>query len=69
VNPAIFREYDIRGLAEQDFDSEFARLLGKVHGTTIASRGGCRVAVGRDCRATSDRYAEAVVEGLVGAGM
>lgn len=69
MNPAIFREYDIRGLAEQDFDSEFARLLGKVHGTTIASRGGCRVAVGRDCRATSDRYAEAVVEGLVGAGM
>lgn len=69
MNPAIFREYDIRGLAEQDFDSEFARLLGKVHGTTVASKGGRQVAVGRDCRVTSERYAKAVVEGLVAAGM
>jgi len=69
VNPAIFREYDIRGLAEQDFDQEFALLLGKVHGTQIADRGGKRVTVGRDCRATSDVYAEAVIAGLVSAGL
>jgi len=69
VNPAIFREYDIRGLAEQDFDQECALLLGKVHGTQIADRGGKRVTVGRDCRATSDAYAEAVIAGLVSAGL
>lgn len=69
MNPAIFREYDIRGLAEQDFDKEFALLLGKVHGTIIAEKGGRRVTVGRDCRATSDRYAEAVIAGLAAAGL
>lgn len=69
MNPAIFREYDIRGLAEKDFDKEFALLLGKVHGTAVAERGGRRVAVGRDCRATSDSYAEAVIAGLMAAGL
>ena len=32
MNPSVFREYDIRGLAEKDFDRDFALLLGKVHG-------------------------------------
>jgi Phosphoglucomutase/phosphomannomutase, alpha/beta/alpha domain I len=54
VNPSIFREYDIRGLAEKDFDKEFALLLGKAHGTMVCEKGGRRVTVGRDCRATSD---------------
>jgi len=69
MNPTIFREYDIRGLAEKDFDKEFALLLGKVHGTIISHKGGKRVAVGRDCRATSDSYAEAVIAGLAAAGL
>jgi len=69
MNPTVFREYDIRGLAEQDFDKEFALLLGKVHGTAIAANGGTRATVGRDCRATSDVYAEAVIEGLISAGL
>jgi phosphomannomutase/phosphoglucomutase len=69
MNPSIFREYDIRGLAEKDFDGEFALLLGKVHGTTIAAQGGRRVTVGRDCRATSDAYADAVIAGMALAGL
>ncbi|MFB3109155.1 MAG: phosphomannomutase/phosphoglucomutase, partial [Candidatus Binatia bacterium] len=69
MNPNIFREYDIRGLAEKDFDEEFSRLLGKVHGTTISEQGGKRVAVGRDYRPTSDRYANGVIEGLRSAGL
>jgi phosphomannomutase/phosphoglucomutase len=69
LNPGIFREYDIRGLAEIDFDEEFALLLGKVQGTAIVDQGGTRVAVGRDCRATSDAYADAVIAGFVFAGL
>lgn len=69
MNPAIFREYDIRGLAERDFDEAFALLLGKVHGTIIGGRGGTRVTVGRDCRATSDCYAQAVIAGLASTGL
>jgi phosphomannomutase/phosphoglucomutase len=69
MNPQIFREYDIRGLADKDFDKAFARLLGKVHGTTIFRMGGRRVAVGRDARLSSDRYGSAVIEGLVSCGL
>jgi phosphomannomutase/phosphoglucomutase len=69
MNPSIFREYDIRGLAERDFDKDFALLLGKVHGTAIGERGGARVTVGRDCRATSNAYAEAVIAGLAATGL
>lgn len=69
MNPSIFREYDIRGLAEKDFDADFARLLGRVHGTILSDQGGRRVAVGWDCRPTSDRYAEAVIEGLLSSGL
>jgi len=56
-------------LAEKDFDKEFALLLGKVHGTIIGEKGGKRVTVGRDCRATSDAYAEAVIAGLASTGL
>jgi len=69
MNSSVFREYDIRGLAEKDFDKEFALLLGKVLGTIISEKGGKRVTVGRDCRATSDAYAEAVIAGLASTGL
>ena len=69
MNPSIFREYDIRGVAEKEFDEDFALLLGKVHGTIITETGGARVSVGRDCRATSERYAQAVIAGLMLTGL
>lgn len=69
MNPSIFREYDIRGLAEKDFNKDFALLLGKVHGTVVRENGGQRVAVGRDCRASSDPYGEAVIAGLAATGL
>jgi phosphomannomutase/phosphoglucomutase len=69
VNPAIFREYDIRGVAERDFDAGFARRLGLAYGTLAREAGKRRVSVGRDCRLTSDRYAAAVVDGLAATGL
>ena len=69
MNPAIFREYDIRGVAERDFDAGFARRLGLAYGTLVREAGKRRVSVGRDCRLTSDRYAAAVVDGLAATGL
>jgi phosphomannomutase/phosphoglucomutase len=69
LNPAIFREYDIRGIADRDYDAGFARSLGRAFGTLVAERGGKRVSVGRDCRLTSDKYAEGVREGIASAGV
>jgi phosphomannomutase/phosphoglucomutase len=69
ANPAIFREYDIRGVAEQDFDEAFARVLGRAYGTMAREAGKRVVAVGRDCRLTSSAYASALAEGLVSTGL
>ncbi|NOT58089.1 MAG: phosphomannomutase/phosphoglucomutase [Deltaproteobacteria bacterium] len=69
MNPAIFREYDIRGIADQDFDTSFAHALGQAYGTYVRTQGKKRIAVGRDCRLTSDKYAEALRRGLRSTGI
>lgn len=74
-NPAIFREYDIRGIAGRDLSAEFAEVLGLAFAqyiagrTPVASRKRLTVAVGRDCRVTSDSYAEALIQGLRRGGL
>ncbi|MCD5397643.1 hypothetical protein LR003_01750, partial [candidate division NPL-UPA2 bacterium] len=35
MNPQIFREYDIRGLVDQDLNSEMVETLGKAFGSYI----------------------------------
>jgi phosphomannomutase/phosphoglucomutase len=72
VNPGIFRAYDIRGIADRDFDAEFARGLGGAYAAYLAETGAPprpRVGVGRDCRLTSDGYAEALRAGMRAAGI
>jgi phosphomannomutase / phosphoglucomutase len=69
MNPAIFREYDVRGIADRDFDVEFARTLGRAYAAFVADKGVRRVSLGRDCRLTSDKYAAALKDGLLASGL
>lgn len=69
MNPAIFREYDIRGVADQDFDVEFARVLGRAYATYVADKNVKRITVGRDARLTSNKYADALKDGLRAGGL
>src|SRR5262249_6503874 len=69
LNPAVFREYDIRGVAERDFDAAFALRLGGAFATMAAEQGATLLGVGRDCRLTSDGYAAALREGIAAAGV
>ena len=68
MNPHVFRQYDIRGHAERDFDDDFVRALGQSLGTFYAKRGLRRIAVGRDCRLSSPRLHEALCDGLLQTG-
>ena len=75
----VFREYDIRGVAERDLTSELATGVGRALGTILArgrtasgsgERGApLRIAVGRDCRLSSPRLHKALIEGLNAAGV
>jgi phosphomannomutase/phosphoglucomutase len=68
LNPEIFRQYDIRGIAGKDMDEEDVVLLGQGIGTYLQRQGNAYIAVGRDCRVSSDAYAERLIEGLTAAG-
>ncbi len=68
MNPGIFREYDIRGIAGEDFTEDDVFLLGRGVGTYLQSQGGRTLTVGRDCRLTSEGYAEKLIAGLAAAG-
>jgi len=39
MNPNIFREYDIRGLVDQDLTDETVWLIGRGLATYLSSRG------------------------------
>jgi len=69
VNNNIFREYDIRGEAETDLDSHFTQHLGKALGTWLQKKGSKSCNVGRDCRLSSPRIAEALTRGLLSTGI
>ena len=69
MNPNVFREYDIRGVADVDLDSDFVRDLGRALGTFHRRRGHQRIAIGRDCRVSSDRLHGALSAGLLETGL
>ena len=68
MNPEVFREYDIRGIADRDLTDEFATVLGQAVATRISPQPGARIVVGRDVRLSSDRLRDRLIEGLVAAG-
>ncbi|OPY59283.1 MAG: Phosphomannomutase/phosphoglucomutase [Pelotomaculum sp. PtaU1.Bin065] len=68
INEHIFRQYDIRGVAERDLTDETATLLGKAFGTVALQKGSCKVLVGRDNRLSSERLRDALVKGLMYVG-
>jgi phosphomannomutase/phosphoglucomutase len=68
LKPTVFREYDIRGVADIDLHDEGVRLLGQALGTYIQRAKGPRINVGRDCRLSSPRLRNALVAGLKESG-
>ncbi len=69
INPSIFRGYDLRGLVEIDLNPEIVEHIGRAHGTYIKRRGVTKAIVGRDCRATSAEYSDALIRGFSWAGI
>ena len=68
-NPSIFREYDIRGIAERDLTDETVQAIGRAFGTILKQDGRQRINLGRDCRLSSERISDALIRGLLAAGI
>jgi len=68
LNPLIFRQYDIRGVAGDDLTPDIARLIGQAYGTLCRRSGISQVVVGHDNRKSSPELHAAVIEGLTSTG-
>ena len=51
----IFREYDIRGIAESELTDENVYLIGRAYGSWLAARGVTAASLGGDARLSPRR--------------
>lgn len=68
LKSTIFREYDIRGIADLELLSPEIEQLGRAIGTYIGRNAGRKVTLGRDCRLSGQRLADAMKKGLLASG-
>ncbi len=68
VPSQIFREYDIRGVADRDLTDELVYALGLALATMLSTGPKKRLALARDCRVSGNRLHAALTRGLVDAG-
>jgi len=69
INPDIFREYDIRGIAERDLTPPVVEALGHAFAAYMKSKGIDTVTIGYDARKSSERICNDIVRGLTGEGL
>jgi len=65
----IFREYDIRGNADEELTNETVRAIGQAFGTFLARQGIGDMAMGGDVRLSTERIRGAIIEGATAAGV
>jgi phosphomannomutase/phosphoglucomutase len=66
--PSIFREYDIRGIADEELMDADLELLGQALGTYLIRDSGRTICLGRDCRLSGGRIHAALLKGLLASG-
>ena len=69
LNTDIFREYDIRGIADRDLTSAVIEELGTAFAVYLQPKGINTVTVGYDARISSPRLCDDIVRGLTMAGV
>ncbi|OCC15227.1 Phosphoglucomutase [Dissulfuribacter thermophilus] len=64
MNPQIFREYDIRGMVDEDLTQEVVEAIGKAYGTYVKREGLNTITCGRDGRTHSERIQGYFIDGV-----
>jgi phosphomannomutase/phosphoglucomutase len=68
LKASIFREYDIRGIADEELLDTDVEALGRALATYLIRHSGRTICLGRDCRLSSDRIHDALLKGLLASG-
>ncbi len=72
INPAIFRQYDIRGIWEKDLTPETVELLGRGYASYLLksiNRDKAKISVGWDARLHSPAIRDNLIKGLTESGI
>jgi phosphomannomutase/phosphomannomutase/phosphoglucomutase len=70
--PVVFREYDVRGVYESDFDLDFAKKLGKAYASFHFKNKNIKnpsIVIGNDARLSSPDIVNALSEGMKESGV
>lgn len=65
----IFREYDIRGIADVELTDEFVMSIGHAYGSWLMARGVKKAVLGGDIRFSTKRIKAAAAAGMMKAGV
>ena len=69
VNKLMFREYDIRGIYNEDIDEEVSYLIGRAFGSNLKKMGKTETLVGYDNRISSPIIEKNLVKGITESGI
>ncbi len=64
----IFKEYDIRGVAESEVTEKISEFVGKAFGTYAQKKGYSKITVGKDNRLSTPKLSKALIKGIVSTG-
>ena len=69
INPAIFREYDIRAIYGDDLNEDVAYTIGKAFGTYVKKLGESKVLIGHDNRNSHSVLYPSLMQGILDSGV
>lgn len=69
INPAIFREYDIRAIYGEDLNESVAYTIGKAFGTYVKTLGESKVLLGHDNRNSHSILYPSLMQGILDSGV
>jgi phosphomannomutase/phosphoglucomutase len=69
VDPHIFREYDIRGIVDEQLSDEAVRLVARAVGVFFQQNNARRIAIGFDARESSPRFSKILTGALNAIGI
>ena len=69
LNKNVFREYDIRGIADVDFTNDIVVKIGKSFGTYIKRKDAKSIAISGDVRLTTPRLKASLIKGILSTGI
>ena len=68
-NKDVFREYDVRGIADVDFSGDFAFYLGKAFGSYVFKNNKNKISISGDVRLSTQKLKKDFTRGLIESGI